>query len=70
MSGPPALICSSKGLQTVQHADKLGLDALISHFFPLVNGRIIAAIVENYQNKDGSISVPDALQPFIHKKKI
>ena len=28
-------------------------------------GRIMAAIVENYQTKEGKIRVPDALQPFI-----
>ena len=28
-------------------------------------GRILIAILENYQQKDGSIKVPDALLPFM-----
>ena len=28
-------------------------------------GRTVAAILENYQNEDGSISVPEALRPFM-----
>lgn len=28
-------------------------------------GRILAAIVENYQDKDGNITVPEALKPYI-----
>jgi len=33
-------------------------------------GRMIVAIVENYQNKDGSIDVPAVLQKYVGKKKI
>jgi seryl-tRNA synthetase len=32
--------------------------------------RIMIAIMENYQNKDGSISVPEVLQPFVGEKMI
>jgi seryl-tRNA synthetase len=28
-------------------------------------GRTVAAIMENYQNEDGSISVPEVLRPFM-----
>jgi len=33
-------------------------------------GRTIIAIMENYQRADGSIAVPDALQPYLGKKTI
>jgi seryl-tRNA synthetase len=36
----------------------------------VATGRALAAIVENYQNKDGSITIPDVLQPFMGKKVI
>jgi seryl-tRNA synthetase len=29
-------------------------------------GRTVAAILENYQQEDGSISIPDALRPYMH----
>ncbi len=32
--------------------------------------RMIAAIVENYQNKDGTITVPEVLVPYVGKKVI
>ena len=28
-------------------------------------GRTVAAILENYQNADGSVRIPDALKPFM-----
>jgi seryl-tRNA synthetase len=31
----------------------------------LAVGRTFAAILENYQNEDGSITIPEALQPFM-----
>jgi seryl-tRNA synthetase len=31
----------------------------------LVVGRMIVAILENYQNADGSVTVPDALRPYL-----
>ena len=31
----------------------------------LAVGRTFAAIVENYQNEDGTITVPEALVPFM-----
>ncbi len=32
--------------------------------------RAIVAIIENYANADGSITVPDALVPYMNKRKI
>ena len=29
-------------------------------------GRTIIAILENYQRRDGSVEVPEALRPFMH----
>lgn len=28
-------------------------------------GRTVAAIIENYQNEDGSVTVPEALRPYM-----
>jgi seryl-tRNA synthetase len=28
-------------------------------------GRTLVAVLENYQNADGSITVPEALRPFV-----
>ena len=28
-------------------------------------GRTVAAILENYQNEDGSVTVPEALRPYM-----
>ena len=36
----------------------------------LAVGRTLIAIVENYQNKDGSITVPDVLVSYMGGKKI
>jgi seryl-tRNA synthetase len=36
----------------------------------LAVGRTLIAILENYQESDGSIRVPDALQPYMGMKKI
>lgn len=33
-------------------------------------GRAVIAILENYQNEDGSVRVPDVLVPFLGKKVI
>lgn len=33
-------------------------------------GRTLIAIMENYQNEDGSINIPAALQPWVGKEKI
>jgi len=33
-------------------------------------GRILIAIIENYQTKDGEVNIPKALQQYIGKKKI
>ena len=32
--------------------------------------RILIAILENYQQADGSIAIPDVLQPLVGKKEI
>ncbi|KRM97363.1 seryl-tRNA synthetase [Liquorilactobacillus aquaticus DSM 21051] len=32
----------------------------------LAVGRTVAAILENYQNEDGTVNVPQALQPYMH----
>lgn len=36
----------------------------------LAVGRTVAAILENYQNEDGTINVPEALQPYMHGMKV
>ena len=33
-------------------------------------GRTLIAIIENYQEKNGSIKVPEVLQPFINRQKV
>lgn len=35
----------------------------------LAVGRTVAAILENYQNEDGTVNVPEALQPYMHGMK-
>lgn len=32
----------------------------------LAAGRTVAAILENYQNEDGSVTIPEVLQPYMH----
>ncbi len=36
----------------------------------IASPRILVAILENYQNADGSVSIPDVLRPFIGKERI
>ncbi|MGM0437544.1 MAG: serine--tRNA ligase [Bacillota bacterium] len=36
----------------------------------LAIGRTVAAIMENYQNEDGTIDIPEVLQPYMGMKKI
>ena len=36
----------------------------------LAIGRTVAAIIENYQNEDGSITIPKVLVPYMHKEVI
>ena len=31
----------------------------------LAVGRTLVAVMENYQNQDGSINIPEALQPYM-----
>jgi len=33
-------------------------------------GRTMAAILENYQQRDGSVSIPDALVPYLSFKAL
>ena len=33
-------------------------------------GRIMIAIIENYQNEDATIRVPEALQPYLNNKEV
>ena len=35
----------------------------------LAVGRTLVAILENYQNKDGSVTIPDVLVPYMRGKK-
>lgn len=47
-----------------------------NHFVHTLNGsgvavgRALVAVLENYQNADGSISIPDVLQPYMSGQKI
>ena len=36
----------------------------------LAVGRTVSAILENYQNEDGTVDVPEALQPYMHGMKV
>ena len=36
----------------------------------LAVGRTVAAILENYQNEDGTVTIPDVLVPFMNTEKI
>ena len=36
----------------------------------LAVGRTVAAILENYQNEDGTVTIPEALVPYMHCDKI
>ena len=36
----------------------------------LAVGRTVAAIMENYQQKDGSIVIPDALRPYMNGQSV
>jgi len=35
----------------------------------LAVGRTLVAVLENYQEEDGSVLIPDVLQPYMHGKK-
>lgn len=50
-------------------------DGMLKHVYTLNNTvaatpRLLAAVVENYQQADGSIQVPEVLQPFLGKDSI
>ncbi|HPN30291.1 MAG TPA: serine--tRNA ligase [bacterium] len=51
------------------HKDKLEFPHTINGS-GLAVGRTMAAILENYQNKDGSINIPEALVPYMKKRTI
>ena len=36
----------------------------------LAVGRTLIAIMENYQQKDGSITIPEVLRPYMHGEKV
>ena len=36
----------------------------------LAIGRTLIAVLENYQQSDGSVTIPDVLQPYMGGKKI
>ena len=36
----------------------------------LAVGRTMAAILENYQNEDGTVSIPDVLKPYMNNEKV
>ncbi len=36
----------------------------------MATSRILVTILENYQQKDGSIKIPDVLVPYMHNKKV
>lgn len=56
----------------IKYKDQLGKN----HFAVTINGsglaidRTIAAILENYQNVDGSVTIPDVLRPYFNNLKI
>jgi seryl-tRNA synthetase len=33
-------------------------------------GRLFAAVLENYQEKDGSIKIPEAIKPYLKMEEI
>ena len=35
-----------------------------------MSGRPLIMIVENYQNIDGSINIPEVLQPYMNNQKV
>ena len=57
------------------HLQEATLDANSTKFIHTLNGsglaigRTLIAIMENYQNSDGSISIPDVLQPYMNNIK-
>jgi len=36
----------------------------------LAVGRTLAAVLENYQNKDGSVTIPEVLRPYMHGAEV
>jgi len=70
-------ITSCTNMEAAQ-ARRLGIkvtDGKEKYFAHTLNNTVIAtsramvAILENYQNKDGSVDVPEALQPYMNGKK-
>ncbi len=57
----------------IRYKEKQGKKAELVHTLNgsgLAIGRTLAAIMENYQNEDGSITIPEALRPFMGKDRI
>ncbi|MCL2598951.1 MAG: serine--tRNA ligase, partial [Firmicutes bacterium] len=56
----------------IRYRDKDGKPRLVHTLngSGLAVGRTVAAVMENYQNKDGSIAVPEVLQPYMGTKII
>ena len=36
----------------------------------LAAGRLFVAILENYQNADGTVTVPEALRPYLQGREV
>jgi seryl-tRNA synthetase len=56
----------------IRYQDK---DGQLKHVYTLNNTmaatpRLLAAVIENYQQADGSVRVPEVLQPYLHKEVI
>ena len=50
-------------------------DGTLKHVYTLNNTmaaspRLLAAIIENYQNEDGSVRIPTVLQPYLHGQAV
>ena len=65
--------CSSCGqFQSRRMKSKFKDEKNKSHFIGTLNGsglavgRTLIAIMENYQNSDGSITIPDCLRPYMN----
>lgn len=56
----------------IKYADKEGNKHYVHtlNSTAIATGRMMVAIAENCQNKDGTITVPEALQKYVGKKKI
>lgn len=69
--------CSTFGQYQARRANIKYTDAnKKKHFVTTLNGsglaigRTVAAIIENYQNKDGSVTIPEVLIPYMGGIKV